>query len=401
MSRKTADKPHPTPDPEKSHILGRSEWSGLAGGIPGFDDTTDRNPGDSGDPNSDGPNHDSCFDDLDVVLSESMQQPDPDPNLGTAEEGLQQQAGREAVPALSRRGRTPTTSEIFRTVVAGGRDPSVSTGSSLTAGAERAPAEEIAVADVGLLDRPGESGRPETQHSEGSIPWGQILLLSYSSALTLALTWMLWTGRVPKAAVPADPPDPPPVGSARKPANAAPDAEAPPLPPENITTIGKALRLGDVEVTPMAVEAVPLELIGTVDPDRLRREDDCLILRLRLVNHSRDRSFTPVDRILVRDRDLRVFDPYITTSEGRRIRLFPLALDSEWSILGQSFPVLEPGESAETFIAAEPGSAAHPPDEMTWRVRLWTGVYRSDMLGVKFTRQDVQRPRTISRDGPE
>jgi hypothetical protein len=165
--------------------------------------------------------------------------------------------------------------------------------------------------------------------------------------------------------------------------------------------MGEPLRLGDLEVTPMAVEAVSLELVGTVDPDRRRRESNCLILRLRLVNHSRDRSFTPVDRFVVRDRDLRAFDPYITTSEGKHIRLFPLALDSEWSILGQSFPVLRPGESAETFIAAEPGSASHLADEMTWRVRLWTGVYRSDLLGVKISKSEVRRRRMISWDDGE
>ncbi len=69
-------------------------------------------------------------------------------------------------------------------------------------------------------------------------------------------------------------------------------------------------------------------------------------------------------------------------------------MDSEWSILGQGFPVLEPGDSAETFIAAEPGSADQLADEMTWRVRLRIGVYRSDMLGVRFTKDDVRRPRT-------
>jgi hypothetical protein len=277
----------------------------------------------------------------------------------------------------------------------------LTTGSSAPAGVEGAAAVENSVAGVDLLDRPKESGTSGAQLYYGNIPWGQILLLSYSSALTLALTWMLWTGRVSQDAASPAAPVPSPVESAPKPANPAPDSEAPPLPPENITTMGKTLRLGDLEVTPMALEALPLELVGTVDPDRRRHESNCLILRLRLVNHSRDRSFTPVDRVVVRDRDLRVFDPYITTSEGKRIRLFPLAFDSEWSILGQSFPVLRPGESAETFIAAEPDSASHLSDDMTWRVRLWTGVYRCDLFGVKISRSDVRRPRTISREDPE
>jgi hypothetical protein len=93
----------------------------------------------------------------------------------------------------------------------------------------------------------------------------------------------------------------------------------------------------------------------------------------------------------VREREFRTFDPYIANSSGPSIRLFPLALNSEWSILGQKFPILRPGETVETFIASEPGAVDHLADAMTWRVRLWTGVYRNDMLGVPFTRDQVRR----------
>ena len=72
--------------------------------------------------------------------------------------------------------------------------------------------------------------------------------------------------------------------------------------------------------------------------------------------------------------------------------MFPLALDSEWSIVGQEFSTLEPGDTEETFVAAEPGSARNLADEMTWRVRLRIGVYRTDMLGVRFTKGEVRHP---------
>ena len=45
----------------------------------------------------------------------------------------------------------------------------------------------------------------------------------------------------------------------------------------------------------------------------------------------------------------------IVTRGGKIIGLFPLAIDSEWSIVGQEFPVLKPGESTETMIASELG----------------------------------------------
>ena len=49
----------------------------------------------------------------------------------------------------------------------------------------------------------------------------------------------------------------------------------------------------------------------------------------------------------------------------------------------------KPGESVETLIASEPGAADRLTDEMTWRVRFRIGPYRTDVLGVRFTRSDV------------
>ena len=94
-----------------------------------------------------------------------------------------------------------------------------------------------------------------------------------------------------------------------------------------------------------------------LQPDKRRREETALFLRLKLTNVSKERTFTPMDQNLVRERGLRPTDPYIVTSEGKSIRLFPLAIDSEWSIVGQEFATLGPGDSEETFVAAEPGSA--------------------------------------------
>jgi hypothetical protein len=153
------------------------------------------------------------------------------------------------------------------------------------------------------------------------------------------------------------------------------------------------VQIGDLEVRPLSVEVGYVDLVRTIDGKSRRREPNCLILRLELKNLSEDHTISPLDRNLVRERELQAFDPYIQTSDGRNIRLFPLAMDSEWSIKGQDFPALRPGASAKTFVAAEPGSAIDLPDEMTWRLRLRIGVYRSDMLGVKFTRADVRRRR--------
>ncbi len=410
MDRKIPNKPHRTPDPEKPHT-GKHDRSSVARPLPGNHGTSEfpaERPAESQDEAGDeGLTFDSCFDDLNLELSQLMQQPDPDPNLGSAGESPGPDDGDVPESGVSSKpmGRTPRTWEVFRSILAGGGDPAASTGPHPPSGAGEGASGEAPMPDLGLVDRPAgsdDSGAPEARHPEGSFPWGQILLLSYSSVLTLVLTWMFWTGRVPRAAAPPAPPaEPAPLESASRPGDQAPESPPPPLPPENIATIGKAIRLGDLEVTPLAVQAGSVELVRTIDPRRRRTEDGCLILRLQLTNRSADHEFSPLDRNLVRDRDLRMFDPYIETSDGRSLRLFPLALDSEWSIRGQDFPLLHPGESADTFVAAEPGSAAQVADEMTWRVRLRIGVYRSDLLGVKFSRKEVRPVRRSPLDEEE
>jgi hypothetical protein len=398
MSRQIPNKPHPTPDPEKSHGAARTDRGSRARSIHGVPGPSEHLADQRSDPESEEPSYDSCFDDLNMVLSQSMEQPDPDPNLESEGERPRQPDGADPESGwfLSPRGKAPRTSEIFRAVVGPpGGDPRPPTESS-TPGVQDKAAGEAAMPDLGVVER--RTGSTDShvagdRYQEGHIPWGQIVLLSYASVLTLALIWLLGTGRVPRAAAPepsaaekstAEP--------ALLPAQPDPDTPPPPLPPENITTLGKSIRLGDLEVTPLSVEAKPVELVHTIRSKARRREADCLVLRLRLKNLSKDQTYPPVDRKLVREHDVKAYDPFIQTSDGESLRLFPLALDSEWSIFGQVFSPLEPGASMETSVAAEPGSANHLADEMTWRVRLRIGVYRVDMLGVKFTKAEVRRP---------
>ncbi len=413
MNRNIPDRPHPTPNPDKPHAPPGSERGGLAPRpvpVPApAEELVDEEP-----------TYDSCFDDLSVVLSQTIQQLDPDPNLEAAGTGsaVPASAGHpaaevEVTAAAAAVGvpqgvRAPRTSEIFRSVI--GPDASVV---SEGPGEESAPALESEEAIPALADldqtpspAPGEAGdTPEPGQGEAAVPWGHILSLSYSSVLTLALIWLLATGRLARppatAPQPASVSEKPAAESPLRPLDAQEDGSpaAPPLPPENLTTIGKSVQLGDLEVTPLGIEAGPVELVRTIDPaDKSRRENGCLILRLRLTNRSKGSTFAPADLNSVRDRELRYFDPYIAISSGPAIRLFPLALASEWSIRGQEFPSVGPGETAETFIASEPGAVDRLADEMTWRVRLRTGVYRTDMLGVRFTRGQVARRRQAVDD---
>ena len=337
-----------------------------------------------------------------------MEKPDPDPNLASVSDRPRQQDDSD--PEISRppaqRGKAPRTSEIFRSVMAPAGDPRPPAESS-TPGVRDEAAGEAGMPDLGVLDRGVGSTASDVagdRYHEGTIPWGQIVLLSYASILTLALTLAALDGthtedRGPRTAARRETDrgvgrrGGPATGPARPghSASSSPDREHhdpgqahPARRPGGQAALGRSQVRGphphDRFEGPTARGGLPGLAVRPEEP----------------VERS---NLPPLDRILVRERELRSFDPYIETSEGRSIRLFPLALDSEWSLLGQGFPVLKPGGSAQTFIAAEPGSANLLADEMTWRLRLRIGVYRSDMMGVKFTKAEVRRPIARSRRG--
>ena len=121
-----------------------------------------------------------------------------------------------------------------------------------------------------------------------------------------------------------------------------------------------------------------------------REESASLVLRLKLKNISSDHEFAPLERRFVREQTAAVDRSTIVTSQGRAINLFPLAVDSEWLIEGQVFTMLKPGETVETLIASEPGVADRLTDDMTWHVRLRIGPYRTDVMGVRFDKSEIQ-----------
>jgi len=267
-------------------------------------------------------------------------------------------------------------------------DPERASGHDFTLGS-LPPAVPGHAADQGQdLDQDQEAGE--------RIPWITLLLLTYATILTLFLTWILATGRLRPAhsAEPASslPGRPDPAGGS---GSAAPlstaTAPAPPVPESNIIEVGGAIRLGDLEVQALAVDADQVSLIRSVAADESRKErDQSLILRIRCTNHG-ESAFTPLDRARARDQGSVADRAEITTSAGVRIRSFPLAYESEWEIASQVFPELKPGESAETLLASETGKVDQVGDGAVWRVRLRTGVFKSDVLGVRFRGDQVVR----------
>jgi hypothetical protein len=116
-----------------------------------------------------------------------------------------------------------------------------------------------------------------------------------------------------------------------------------------------------------------------------------LSLRLRLKNVSSDSILAPLDEAFIRERGRGIRDSFIETGPTRQIDMFPLAVVSEWSIVGQEFRLLRPGESYETRVVTAPDALAHLAPQMTWRVRLRTDVNQTETLGIGFGEDDIRK----------
>jgi hypothetical protein len=223
------------------------------------------------------------------------------------------------------------------------------------------------------------------------ISWSRLLVTSYASAVTLALIWILWTGRaLPPASSPAEPSGEAGLLEPRKGGPVRPEKAAPSLPGRNMAALGTAIRVGDLEVTPRSVTRRPVSLVRLNGARRgTRRVPGVLVLKLEFTNRSLDQPLSPLDPVFVRDSSQADDQSFIETADGRRISMLRLATESEWSIWEQLFPKLEPGESADTIVVSEPIQPKDLSGTLTWHVKLRTGTYQTDVLGVRFRAADV------------
>jgi hypothetical protein len=220
-----------------------------------------------------------------------------------------------------------------------------------------------------------------------------VLVLSYASAVTIGLAWIWWTGR--RLHPDEDEASPPAAAEVR----ADPGARSvqsrrvitpPPIPADRVTTLGRTIRVGDLEVTPLRVTSGLVLLRGTLTGNRIHSGgDEALKLRLRLKNVSEDSIFAPLDEGFLRERGAGPGDSLVE-ADGRQIEMYPLAVASELAVVGQAFRELEPGQSYETQIVTAPDSAGRTAPEMTWRLRLRTGIERTDTIGVRFRADEVK-----------
>lgn len=229
------------------------------------------------------------------------------------------------------------------------------------------------------------------EESRPTTPWTVVLLGSYASAMTLACAWLWWSRPGPSAAAPdtiaAD--SRPDLQGAGDPASAA----IRPLPPGHVVALGQTLRLGSLEITPLEIATGRVDL-EHIDPDGVPEYryggEGVLRLRLRLKNTSGDATFAPFEPRTLRQPDRGPPESFLETDDGGRAENYPLPLASEWSIVGQRFDPLPPGEAGETVIVSAEDALPRIDSSATWRFRIRTGPDDTALIGVRFGRGQVR-----------
>jgi hypothetical protein len=224
------------------------------------------------------------------------------------------------------------------------------------------------------------------------VSWPFLLVSSYASAVTLAICWILWTGRGLSRPDSTASPEPVPGINGSSPSQGASltGDGLMPLPAPKVTDLGRPVRLGELEVIPRSIVRRSVDLLrlqGTAEGQR--ESSPTLVMTLELTNRSTTSKFSPLDPAIVRDPVPAVDQSFIEVPGGRRIAMFRLATESEWSIQDQVFPALQPGETAETILVSEPVAMSDLAGTMTWRVKLRTETFRTDVLGIRFSVEDV------------
>jgi hypothetical protein len=388
MASEIRQKPIPTPHPDQPRAAGAAGDRGRKGREEPLKEE-EYDPDDAA--------YDSCVDDSNLHLTAPVSEPDPALNSNDLAE-------------LEKKRDQPRTSEIFETVRPGsGELTTRRTGwtkrffSRLKGGAAGSRATETrgtgdaipAPHRTGEIRRVDAGSDDDENGNEARGIWLPMLLLSYSSAVTLGLAWVLWSGRTIHPGGSEQTASEAPQAADLQPGRSADDlakAKLPPIPEENVASIGQTVRIGDVEITPFAVALAPVELVRKIEPAEYRVEEvPSLVLKLRLTNLSKEHSFKPLARSLIGDAASTLDRSFVATADEGKIALYPLAVESEWLITGQEFSVLKPGDSVATLVASEPVSEDRLRDEMTLRIRLRIGPYRTDILGVRFSRSEISQ----------
>jgi hypothetical protein len=255
-----------------------------------------------------------------------------------------------------------------------------------------------AVDVVAEADDDDDEDEDDDERPASGTSWLTLLLLSYSSAVTVGLLWVLFSGRqLREDRIEADSALSPAPGvegrqdTGRRADQSRKFVPPPPIPADHMTTIGTPVRLGSLEVTPLEVTSGQVVLKRTLMEEEIRAgEAGVLKLKLRLRNTSSDLVFAPLDEAFLRPRERARADSLIETNGAGQIALYPLAVTSEWTIVGQEFQEIGPGAWFDALVCSAPDATSRMTPEMTWRIRLRTGIDQTDVLGVRIRQEEVK-----------
>ena len=279
-------------------------------------------------------------------------------------------------------------SSEFDRIVAGAPDPILD---AMAAGELALASETEGYRDGanGALKQVAETGSVGSVDPDldgaGTTNWIMVLLSSYASAATLGLIYLLWNGHGHRpSAAPTLPAD-----SRSDPVKR--EVALSKLADDRMSALGTPLTIGSLEITPLEVKASPVELqhLGDGAVNSALGGAETLCVRLKLKNLSATATFRPLEPSFVRNPDRGFCDTLIETESGL-IETFPLAISSEQTIVGQSFEPLKPGETRETLVACDPDGLSRKSTTMTWRIKLRVDENRVDVVGVRFTSDQVK-----------
>jgi hypothetical protein len=186
------------------------------------------------------------------------------------------------------------------------------------------------------------------------------------------------------------------------------------LPAHLRTTLGKAIQVGDVEVTPLSVEFRKIQFL-TPGYKPQPSETACCLLNLLVKNLSANSAFHPLDPYFERrwaevKGTSKAGMPFTYLTIGnQRYYGGPIRTeereDRHDTIQGQNLErELQPGESFRTFVCTSPDDAVKEAVERTkqpmlWRVQVRRGLVQTPhrgevaacaVVGIEFTRDQIQ-----------
>jgi hypothetical protein len=239
------------------------------------------------------------------------------------------------------------------------------------------PAPQPSYAETALAPAPPLTAAPDRRVSPKRSAFLLIVLISYASAVTIALVCLYARQRNPNPHVLESLPD---VAPLRKGEVQIVPVDAP-MPIGHTLRLGESQRFGNVRVEPLRVVREPAGFAHFSGQSRQPRESTEPILKLwlRFTNVAADQAIAPLDPHLVFarrfDRDGKAEAKNFVCRAADKDRRGPVVFlydhpeTSEWDFVGQQLGrVLQPGESFDTYVPSAEEGLDQLAGEMLWRV---------------------------------